>query len=100
VPHALFAPFLSRLETTVRDDIADCAAAAYGSLTVPHALTLLRLSGGEAALASYISSRGLPWLVQGGRLTFAPAEKQRALVEASTLLCNSLGYCAELEKIV
>ena len=98
-PHELFKPFLARLVGTVRDDIADCAAA-YTSLTVADALAMLRLTGGEGALAAYAQSRSLPWHIASGRVTFAPLEKARQLVEAGALLVNTLGYAAELEKIV
>ena len=84
----------------MRDDIADCAAAAYPSLTVPAALAMLRLAGGEPALLAYIASRALTWAVAGGCVTFAPPEKARALVDAAALLSNSLGYAAELERVV
>lgn len=99
-PHELFTPFLRRLEDTVRDDIADCAAAAYDSLSVADALTMLRLAGGEGALGAYVQQRDLPWAIAAGRVTFAPHQKTRPLMEASALLKNTLGYAAELEKIV
>ena len=98
-PHDLFKPFLARLAGTVRDDIADCAAA-YTSLSVAEAAGMLRLEGGEGALSAYVASRGLPWVIAAGRVTFAPLEKARPLMEASALLVNTLGYAAELEKIV
>ena len=99
-PSDLFKPFLARLVGTVRDDIADCAAAAYPSLAVADALQMLRLAGGEGALASYIEQRALPWAIEGGRVTLAQQEKAQTLLQAATLLSNTLGYAAELEKIV
>ena len=74
-PHDLYKPFLARLAGTVRDDIADCAAA-------------------------YVASRGLPWTIAAGRVSFVAQDKARPLMEASALLANTLGYAAELEKIV
>jgi len=98
-PHDLYRPFLARLAGTVRDDIADCAAA-YGSLSVGEAAGMLRLAGGEGELAAYVASRGLPWTIAAGRVSFVAQDKARPLMEASALLANTLGYAAELEKIV
>lgn len=100
-PSELYAPFLSKLEHTVRDDIADCAAAAYSSLSVPAALRMLKLSGGAPALVAFSEQQGRGWAVEGGHtLHFAPAEKEKAVIDAAALLKNVLGYAGEVEKIV
>jgi hypothetical protein len=97
-PSELYTPFLNKLEHTVRDDIADCAAAAYPSLPVPAALKMLKLAGGAPALEAYSQARG--WAVQGGTLHFAPAEKVKPVIDAAALMKHVLGYAGEVEKIV
>ena len=100
-PSELYAPFLTKLEHTVRDDIADCAAASYRSLSVPAAARMLRLEGGAAALEAYSAQRGRGWVVEGGAtLRFAPAEKAKPALDAAALMANVLGYAAEVERIV
>ncbi len=53
VPSEHYAPFMARLAGTVREQIADCAAAAYKSLSVAAAQKMMMFeSAGE--LASYL----------------------------------------------
>jgi 26S proteasome regulatory subunit N12 len=99
-PHELFKYFLVRLEGTVRDDIADCAAAAYKSLPVGAACKMLRLEGGASALSAYAEGRGLEWVVEGDTLRFAPPESTERRLNAATIMANALGYAAELERVV
>jgi hypothetical protein len=89
-----------RLEGTVRDDIADCAAAAYKSLPVGAACKMLRLEGGASALSAYAEGRGLEWVVEGDTLRFAPPESTERRLNAATIMANALGYAAELERVV
>jgi len=94
-PSELYAPFLGKLEHTVRDDVADCAAAAYPSLAVPAALKMLKLAGGAPALEAYSQQQGRGWVVEGGTLRFAPAEKAKPVIDAAALMKNVLGYAGE-----
>ena len=99
-PSALYGPFLEKLALTVRDDIADCCAASYASLTISEALKMLKLQGGSPALAAYASSRGLEWAIDGEVVRFAPIDKPRARVDAHVLMENTLSYANDLERIV
>lgn len=47
----LFAPFVERLARTVRDDIADCAAASFGALSLDAAQKLLMFDSQADLLA-------------------------------------------------
>lgn len=101
-PHPLFKHFLARLEGTLRDDIADCAAAAYPSLSVVAACKMLSLEGGAEALRKYAEGRGLSWVIQGGTLRFTPSDGggKDKLPDSKSILSKALGYAAELERIV
>ena len=101
-PSELYAPFLTKLEHTVRDDIADCAAASYATLAVPAALRMLKLEGGAAALEAYSQRTGRGWVVEdgGATLRFAAAGKAKPALDAGALMDNVLGYAAEVERIV
>ncbi len=80
--------------------MADCAAAAYASLSLEGALKMLKLEGGAPALQAYISKRALPWELAGSRLHFSPQTKPKAAVDAGALITNTLHYATELERIV
>ncbi|RYG57275.1 hypothetical protein EON66_00770 [archaeon] len=53
LPHALYASFVSELVHTARDDIADCAAASYPSLSLAAAQKMM-LFDSQAELVSYL----------------------------------------------
>ncbi len=99
MPSPHYGGFMRKLAGTVRDDIAQCAAAAYKDLTVPAACKLLLLPT-PAALAAYIVEKGLPWVVAADKVRFSAADKPRAEVDAVTLMRNTLAYATELERIV
>jgi hypothetical protein len=94
----------------VRDDIAECAAAAYKGLPVAAAQKMMMLES-PAALAAYVRDKGLPWVVDGtgtgAAVVFGEggegggrAGGAGASVDALTLMRNSLAYATDLERIV
>lgn len=104
-PSPLYAPFLAKLAHTVRDDVADCAQAAYARLAVSEAARMLKLDvppGGSPgdAVARYAAGRGLDWVLEGGDVRFAAPEKPRPSVDASALMEHALQYANDLERIV
>lgn len=99
-PDAAAAPLLGRLLATVRGEVATCCEAAYSSLSVADAATLLRLDN-EAALADIAASRG--WRVAGGRVHFprgAAVAPTSACAPGPELVAQALTVARELERIV
>ncbi len=87
---------------TVRDDIAECASAAYQTLSVAAACKMLMLPGPatRASVEAYVADRGLPWAVEGETIRMRAAEKQKPEVDALVLMRNTMAYATELERIV
>ena len=52
----LFGPLMEKLTQTVRDDIAECAAASFGTLSLPAAQKILMFES-AADLKSFASSK-------------------------------------------
>jgi len=90
--------FTEALAATVRDEVCACAAAAYDQLPLPLAAQLLRCD--VAAARATAAEKG--WAVEGEVIDFAAGERAEAaaLVPASNLILNSLGYARELERII
>lgn len=109
VPSPHYARFMGQLVTTARDDIADCAEAAYPSLTLAAAQKLMMFDT-PAQAAAHIAEHRPTWTVSAtGTITFAaagaaaPSGKATAGgagVDAMSLMASTLGYASELEKIV
>ena len=55
-PSALYSNFMARLTDTVRDDIADCAAASYAMLSLTAAQSMFKFES-MRELAAYLQSR-------------------------------------------
>lgn len=99
---ALFGPLLDRLSDTVRDNIAQCATAAYPSLKVADAVSLLRL-GSASELEAYCRSKGLPWgpePSQPGRISLGGAGKVKPALNATESMATMLAYATDIERIV
>lgn len=98
-PSPTFAPFLERLAHTVREDIADCAAASYATLSVAAAQRMLMLPSADATRDFLRSSRP-DWRVDGATITLKSGDKPRPRVDAHELILQSLAYATEMERIV
>jgi len=101
-PDAAAAPLLGRLLATVRGEVATCCEAAYESLTMADAASLLRLDN-EAALADVASARG--WRLAGGRVHFprgaaAATAAGAGCAPGAELVAQALTVARELERIV
>jgi 26S proteasome regulatory subunit N12 len=74
LPSPFFTPFMTSIVGSVRDDIAQCAASAYPSLTVAAAQKMLLLESPEA-LKAYIHEKELGWHIsRTGLITFPEEE--------------------------
>lgn len=100
LPSPLFAPYMDKLAGTVRDDIADCAAAAYPSLSLAEAQRMLALAS-PADVAAYASGRGLNWSVTPAGVHFVPVERKGTEpLDALAVMKNALAYATDIERIV
>ena len=100
MPNPAFAFFMKSVMETVRESIAECAAVAYGSLTLASAQQLLMLDTREDLLA-FIGEAHSDWIVNGDVITFeAPSGARSDDVPSLRLISESLNYATELERIV
>jgi len=104
-PSEFYAPFVARLADTAREDLADCAAAAYRTLSLAAAQKLLMLSSRDE-LRRFLRERRPAFAVVGDALVFAGggADKSAAAaaagLDAVGLLGSTLAYAADLERII
>jgi CSN8/PSMD8/EIF3K family len=104
LPSPFYAPFVARLADTAREDIADCAAASYKSLSLAAAQKLFMLNSKEELLR-FLRERRPDFVVSGDNLFFgesgiAGVEKTKAELDPLGLLGTTLEYAADLERIV
>ena len=98
VPDPSYGWFMEALAETVREEVGACAEAAYGTLSLRAAQTLLRLDT-PAQTAAFVAKRG--WPVRGDVIDFAamtPAPE--AAIPAAQVMSNTLAYARELERII
>jgi 26S proteasome regulatory subunit N12 len=98
-PSHHYLPFIAKLVDTARDDIADCAAVSYKSLSLTAAQQLMMFDS-LSALSDYVRSSKPEWRVDGTTVHFTQQDKVRPEVESLTVLSNILGYATEMERIV
>mmetsp|Transcript_19628 Transcript_19628/g.65966 ORF Transcript_19628/g.65966 Transcript_19628/m.65966 type:complete len:268 (+) Transcript_19628:53-856(+) len=89
--------FMSMLTDTVREEIANCAEKAYGSMSLEHARETLML-GSTQELEAYAKER--EWRVEGGMISFQTSEGAKLEVPSHKLIHETLLYAKELERIV
>eukprot|EP00634_Sargassococcus_sp_CCMP2135_P008886 CAMPEP_0198658224 /NCGR_PEP_ID=MMETSP1467-20131203/23816_1 /TAXON_ID=1462469 /ORGANISM="unid. sp., Strain CCMP2135" /LENGTH=248 /DNA_ID=CAMNT_0044394481 /DNA_START=1 /DNA_END=747 /DNA_ORIENTATION=+ len=102
MPSPHFAFFMSRLLDTVRDTVAECAEAAYDSLTLDAAKELLMFESLDD-LRAFMSAKFPNWNVSRGSVVFDDSVSKRPKSEsipAIKLIAENLAYATELERIV
>ncbi len=72
---------------------------AYASLPVAAAMKMMMFESPEA-LAAFAAAERPTWTFAGGLLHFTPPGKATERVDATTLMQKTIGYAAELERIV
>ena len=109
-PSAHFAPFMLRLADTVREQIADCAAASYATLSLDAAQRMMKFDSAPE-LAAYLRDHRPEWVVQGSTIHFASSvatlvspravpSGKRGDVDPHALLQNALQVAVDIERIV
>lgn len=108
LPSPYYAPFVEKLADTAREDIADCAAASYRTLSLAAAQKLFMLRSREELLR-FLRERRPTFAVVGDAIVFqsgdgaaaaAAAEAQDAAVDSVGLLNSTLAIASDLERIV
>ncbi|KAJ3803048.1 proteasome 26S subunit [Lentinula aff. detonsa] len=91
--------FVDSLMGTIRNEIASCEEAAYESLPLKDALTLLFFNN-QSELLTFAQQRG--WQVDLSRslIIFATKGEEQAEIPKQKLISSSLAYARELEQIV
>lgn len=100
-PDPLFKEYLGPLEDAVRDEISQCAAASYGSLSLAAAQKLFNFSSSEELLEYCEDNEG--WTVDGDVIRFPEKQETRVGrddIPSRRTISEVLSFAARLEQIV
>eukprot|EP00003_Mantamonas_plastica_P003670 TRINITY_DN1288_c0_g1_i4.p2 TRINITY_DN1288_c0_g1~~TRINITY_DN1288_c0_g1_i4.p2 ORF type:complete len:113 (+),score=53.70 TRINITY_DN1288_c0_g1_i4:183-521(+) len=98
VPMEEYNVFLDILVDTVREEVAECAANAYKTLSSKAAKKMLMFETDDD-LAEYCEQNG--WKMDDqGVIVFDAQEEDAADIPAIGMVQKTIGYAVELEKIV
>lgn len=104
-PLEYFAPFLERIEDTVRIELAKSAEKAYSVLPISQAIQIFQVEN-EQQLRKFINDFTseldeplVNWTLEGGSLIFEKINKQTVKFNSEELIKTALLYSDELEKI-
>jgi len=91
--------FVDSLMGTIRNEIASCEEAAYESLPLKDAATLLFFRS-QSEVLDFAKQRG--WLIDltRGLITFTQKGEEKLEIPKEKLIANNLAYARELEQIV
>lgn len=105
-PHEFFNVWLDRILETIRVEIARSAEKAYLSLDVKDALGVFLINS-EESLLKFVKSQektgldnGIMWRLEGKKLYFDSCGKGGKHINADELMCNTIQYAHELERII
>ncbi|KAK2466364.1 hypothetical protein APHAL10511_002006 [Amanita phalloides] len=91
--------FVDSLMGTIRNEIASCEEAAYESLPIKDAVTLLFFAN-QSELLKFAEQRGWQVNIAASSITFAKKVEERLEIPKEKLISASLAYARELEQIV
>ncbi|KDR83566.1 hypothetical protein GALMADRAFT_235811 [Galerina marginata CBS 339.88] len=91
--------FVDSLMGTIRNEIASCEEAAYESLPLKDAATLLFFTN-QSELLTFAQKRGWQVDVSAGTITFKRKGEEKMEIPKQRLIAASLAYARELEQIV
>jgi len=91
--------FVDSLMGTIRNEIASCEEAAYESLPLKDAATLLFFKT-QSELLKFAQQRGWEVNLTEGTITFAQKGEELTEIPKEKLIAASLAYARELEQIV
>ncbi|KAF9008904.1 SAC3/GANP/Nin1/mts3/eIF-3 p25 family-domain-containing protein [Cyathus striatus] len=91
--------FVDSLMGTIRNEIASCEEAAYESLPLKDAATLLFFTN-QSDLLKFAQQRGWQVNLSAGSISFARKSEEKMEIPKQKLIAASLSYARELEQIV
>ncbi|KAG6880304.1 hypothetical protein C0992_000081 [Termitomyces sp. T32_za158] len=91
--------FIDSLMGTIRNEIASCEEAAYESLPLKDAATLLFFTT-QSELLTFAQQRGWQVDLTAGTITFARKTEEQIEIPKQKLIAANLAYARELEQIV
>jgi len=91
--------FVDSLIGTIRNEIASCEEAAYESLPLKDAATLLFFKT-QSELLAFAQQRGWQVNLTAGTITFQQKGEEKLEIQTERLISNNLSYARELEQIV
>ncbi|EJF56597.1 hypothetical protein DICSQDRAFT_112897 [Dichomitus squalens LYAD-421 SS1] len=91
--------FVDSLMGTIRNEIAGCEEAAYDSLPLKDAATLLFFKS-QNELLTFAQQRGWQVDLTAGKITFAKKTEEKVEIPKERLISANLQYARELEQIV
>lgn len=91
--------FVDSLMGTIRNEIASCEEAAYESLPIKDAATLLFFTK-QSDLVNFSQTRGWQVDLTGGTITFAQKNEEKLEIPKGKLIAANLAYARELEQII
>ncbi|KAF8639738.1 hypothetical protein AX17_001000 [Amanita inopinata Kibby_2008] len=91
--------FVDSLMGTIRNEIASCEEAAYESLPLKDAATLLFFSN-QSELLRFAEQRGWQVNLAASSITFAKKTEEKMEIPKEKLISASLAYARELEQII
>jgi 26S proteasome regulatory subunit N12 len=91
--------FVDSLMGTIRNEIASCEEAAYESLPLKDAATLLFFTN-QTDLLKFAQKRGWQVNLTAGTISFARKAEEKMEIPKQKLIAASLAYARELEQIV
>ncbi|KAH6915229.1 proteasome 26S subunit [Coprinopsis sp. MPI-PUGE-AT-0042] len=91
--------FIDSLMGTIRNEIASCEEAAYESLPIKDAATLLFFPN-QSDLTRFAQARGWQIDLTGGSIRFSQKGEEKMEIPKQKLIAASLLYARELEQIV
>jgi len=91
--------FVDSLMDTIRNEIATCEEAAYESLPLKDAATLLFFKS-PSDLLKFAETRGWSIDISGGQIIFKKKNEEQVEIPKQRIIAASLAYARELEQIV
>ncbi|PFH52527.1 hypothetical protein AMATHDRAFT_139586 [Amanita thiersii Skay4041] len=91
--------FVDSLMGTIRNEIASCEEAAYESLPLKDATTLLFFSN-QSELLNFAEKRGWEINLSASSVSFAKKTEEKQEIPKEKIISAALGYARELEQIV
>eukprot|EP01083_Nonionella_stella_P012261 34791_1 len=98
-PDKTYTVLMSKLEQTVRDEIAESLQCVHDQMPLKDALEMLKLNNPQS-LQQYIKTKELKWSITNDTLTFAAIKAKEQKIEAVVTAKDMLEFTNNIETIV